>query len=368
MKKSTATRKPISVAFLLIGFLASFTAGAQTAGATVTPIVYSNVALGKIASASSNDDAAHAAMYAVDGNYNTRFTSSYDDNQWLSVDLGKPYLLSQVIITWEKSYAKDFDILFSANGTFTDLLIDSIQIRNHVLSNSNIAGIDTMRTKAGTIARYVRMKGVHRATVKGYGIWEMQVMGTTAVTGLFPVSVTGFFISTTDNNTAQLEWSTLTEFNNAGFTVERSSDGISFTPVAWITGRNGGTIVNRYSYTDKQAWPGKNYYRLKQTWTDGRTGYSQVSFINVNGITTVNTYPVPVKDRLVIEYKGMAGENISIALINASGFPVYTSKLVVQGGQQIIVINRTSGMVTGGYFLIITGASNKVYNQHIILQ
>jgi len=196
----------------------------------------------------------------------------------------------------------------------------------------------------------------------------MQVMGTTAATGLFPVSVTGFSISTTDNNTAQLEWSTLTEFNNAGFTVERSSDGIGFTPVAWITGRNGGTIVNRYSYTDKQAWPGKNYYRLKQTWTDGRTGYSQVSFISVNGNTTVNTYPVPVKDKLVIEYKGMAGENISIALFNASGFPVYTGKLVVQGGQQTIVINRTSGMLTGGYFLTITGAGNKVYHQHIILQ
>ncbi len=368
MKTSTVILKKTFLAFLTAGVLAQFTASAQSAQANVSPVVYSNVALGKIATASSVDDAAHAANYAVDGNYDTRFTSSYDDNQWLSVDLGKSFLLSQVIITWERSYARDFDMLFSADGSFTDLYIDSIQIRKHVLANSNIAGIDTFIAKSGTIARYVRMKGIKRATGKGYGIWEMQVLGATAATGLFPVSVTGFTAATAAGNGIQLDWSTLTEFSNAGFTVERSTDAISFTSIAWVAARNGGTVVNRYSYADKQAVPGKNYYRLKQTWNDGRIGYSQVTYINVAANSTVNTYPVPVKDHLVVECKGMAGESINISMFNASGFPVYTRKITVQSGQQNIVISRTAAMIAGGYFLHVSGTGNQQYNQHIVLQ
>lgn len=368
MKTSSVILKKTFLAFLAAGVFTRFTASAQTAQANVSPVVYSNVALGKVATASSVDDAAHAATYAVDGNYDTRFTSAYDDNQWLSVDLGKSYLLSQVIITWERSYAKDFDILFSGDGSFTDLYIDSLHIRNHVLANSSIAGTDTFITKAGTIARYVRMKGIRRATTKGYGIWEMQVLGATAATGLFPVSVSGFTAATAANNAIQLDWSTLTEFSNAGFTIERSTDAISFSSIAFVAARNGGTVVNRYSYADKQALPGKNYYRLKQTWNDGRIGYSQVTYINVAAVSAVNTYPVPVKDHLVVECKGMAGESISISMFNASGFPVYSRKVVVQGGLQNIVISRTAAMIAGGYFLHVGGTGNQQYSQHIVLQ
>lgn len=367
MKKSTVLLKTKFLVFLLPGLFVQFAAMAQTAAANVSPVAYTNVALGKTATASSVDDAAHAASFAIDGNNDTRFTSGYDDNQWLSVDMGKSYLLSKVMITWEKSYAKDFDILFSNDGSFTDLYLDSIQVRNHVLLNNNIAGIDTLPAKAGTIARYVRMKGIRRATGKGYGIWEIQVLGATAATGLFPVSVTGFTVVSANDN-AQLDWSTLTEFSNAGFTIERSSDAVSFTAVAWVTARNGGTVVNKYSYTDKQPVTGKNYYRLKQTWLDGRIGYSQVIFLNVIGSTQVNTYPVPAKNYIVVECKGMAGNNVNISLFNASGFPVYNRKVNVQSGQQTIVINRTASMLNGGYYLNVSGANNQQYNQHIVLQ
>ena len=364
MKTLTATLKLITPAFLALCML-KLPALAQTSGASIVPVSYTNVALGKAASASSYDDPLHAATNAIDGNKNTRFASSYDDRQWLSIDLGKSYLISQVILVWESSYGKDYDIQFSNDGTFTDLHIDSVQVRNRVFANG-IAGNDTVKTKAGTIARYVRMKGVHRATAKGYSVWEMQVMGITAATGLFPVSVTGFSVAQTAS-AVQLDWSTITEFNNAGFTIERSNDGINFTAVVFVAGRNGGTVMSNYKYADPQAAGGKNYYRLKQTWNDGRIGYSQVVLVVATAANTISTYPVPVKDHLVVEYKGTAGENVTITLFNASGFPVYCSKMQVQAGQQTMVISRTSTMTNGGYFLTVAGAS-KTYQQHIILQ
>ena len=367
MKTTHLIRKNQFMAFLLLAIAAQFTAKGQTAASSVSQTIYANVAMGKIATASSSDNADHAAMYAIDGNPNTRFSSSYDDNQWLSVDMGKAYLLNNVTITWEKSYGKDFNILFSNNGTFTDLYIDSIHVRNHILSGNSVAGIDTIKLKAGTVARYIRMQGVHRATSNGYSIWELQVIGTTSAAGLFPVSLTGF-TATAENNTSLLEWITITEFSNAGFTIERSNDAINFTAIGWLNGRNAGSVTSHYSFTDKQAFTGKNYYRLRQTWVDGKTGYSPVIVVNVGGNASVNTYPVPVRDHLVVEYKGTAGETISIALFNASGFPVYNNKQDVQTGQQTMIINRTATMTPGEYFLRISSANNKTYTGKIVLQ
>jgi F5/8 type C domain/Secretion system C-terminal sorting domain len=329
--------------------------------------VYGNMAQNKGASASSSTDAAHAATYAFDGNQSTRYTSSSNESQWLQVDLGQSYLLSSVIIMWEKSYGKDFNIQFSNNGTFTDLVSDSIQVRNHIFKVSSSLNIDTLYLKSSRAARYVRMQGLHSATGNGYSIWEMMVMGNASNANLFPVSVTVFTASLASNSNL-LEWTTNTEFNNAGFSIERSNDAINFSVIGWVSAYNAGSVITRYSFTDKQAFPGKNYYRLKQVWLDGKSGYSPVITITIAAGNSINAYPVPVKDRLSVEYKGSTGENLTIALFNASGVPVYYNKTTLQSSQQTILITRNGNMKTGQYFLKITSSNNKIYMEKIILE
>jgi len=371
MKKQTVIRNSAVIVLLLVTVFTQLTVNGQSGantGTVTTPIttaiISSNVAIGKTATASSSDNAGHTAQYAVDGDQRTRFSSAATDNQWLSVDLGKAYLLTSVMLVWDKSYGKDFDILFSNTGTFTDLYSASIQVRNHVLSTGTI---DTLATKSNTVARYVKIQGIHSSDGKGYSLWEMQVIGVTSTSSLFPVSVTGF-AGTPANNAILLEWTTITEYSNAGFSIERSSDAINFSEIAWIAGRNAGTVTTHYSYTDKQAAAGKNYYRLKQTWLDGKIGYSPVITVNASGNSSVNAYPVPVKDHLTVEYKANTGESISIALFNTGGFPVYTCKMAAQGTQQTMTINRTSAMIAGEYFLTVTSSDNKKYSKKIVLQ
>ncbi|WP_326952787.1 discoidin domain-containing protein [Amycolatopsis sp. NBC_01286] len=58
---------------------------------------------------------------AVDGDPNTRWTSAYDDNQWLQVDLGAATAFDRVVLTWETAYAATFTVQVSADGqTWTD--------------------------------------------------------------------------------------------------------------------------------------------------------------------------------------------------------------------------------------------------------
>ncbi|MFT3933732.1 MAG: discoidin domain-containing protein [Chitinophagaceae bacterium] len=333
---------------------------------TSSQVIYANMAVGKSVTVSSTDNASHPASYAVDGNASTRFATSYNDNEWLIIDLGKTYLLNNVTFLWDKAYGKDFTLLFSNNGSFTDLYSDSVQIKNHVLSAAVLANGDVINLKSNTQARYVKMQGIHSATSNGYSIFEMQVFGTTSSTGLFPVSVSNLTVTPIDNG-ARLDWNTVTEYNNAGFSIERSSDAVNFTAVGWVNAKNGGTVATRYTFTDKLA-VGKNYYRLKQTWLDGKIGYSNVLVVNANGKTNISTYPVPATDHVVVEYAGVAGENISMALFNANGMPVYNNKLVAQGGTQTIVINRTASMSPGKYFLVLQSSNSNHYTEKIILQ
>ncbi len=367
MKKKSIPLTISVFVLLLMAVTASLDVQGQSGNSGSPQTVYGNVAQNKGASASSAADAAHAAMYAFDGSLATRYTSSFNESQWLQVDLGQAYLLSSVIIVWEKSYGKDFNILLSSDGTFADLLNDSLQVRNHIFKVSSNLNTDTFRLKSNRTARYVRLQGLHSASGNGYSVWEMMVMGSSSNANLFPVSVTVFTASLASNSNL-LEWTTNTEFNNAGFSIERSSDAINFSVIGWVSAHNAGSVITRYSFTDKQAVPGKNYYRLKQVWLDGKSGYSPVITITIAGSNSINAYPVPVKDRLSVEYKGNSGETLSVALYNASGIPVYYNKTTLQSNLQTILITRNGNMKTGQYYLKIVSSNNKIYMEKIILE
>ncbi|WP_432840877.1 discoidin domain-containing protein [Dactylosporangium sp. CA-092794] len=81
-----------------------------------------DLALHKTATASSTDGDANGPGNAVDGNPRTRWSSGYQDDQWIQVDLGAAVAFDQVTIAWEQAYARDFVIQVSADGrSWTDV-------------------------------------------------------------------------------------------------------------------------------------------------------------------------------------------------------------------------------------------------------
>ncbi|MFE0529978.1 discoidin domain-containing protein [Micromonospora parva] len=75
-----------------------------------------DLALRRTATASSSDGDSNGPERAVDGNPRTRWSSRFEDNQWIQVDLGAPVAFDQVTIVWEQAYARDFVIQVSADG------------------------------------------------------------------------------------------------------------------------------------------------------------------------------------------------------------------------------------------------------------
>ena len=135
------------------------------------------ISRGKPVTASGVESANQAAAFAVDGNTGTRWSSLFQDPQWITVDLGSVQPITRVRLNWEAAYARAYQIQFSANGsTWTDAYS----------TFSGAGGIEDLGVTGS--ARYVRMYGTQRATVYGYSLWEFEVYGACPGTTTPPVT------------------------------------------------------------------------------------------------------------------------------------------------------------------------------------
>jgi Protein kinase domain/F5/8 type C domain len=117
--------------------------------------------------ASSVQDNSLPAVDAVDGTLGTRWSSAWNDPQWLQVDLGATHTVTKVVLYWEHAYATAFQIQVSDDGTtWTDLYS----------TTTGVGGVQTLQVSGA--GRYIRMYGTARATQYGYSLWEFQVFGS----------------------------------------------------------------------------------------------------------------------------------------------------------------------------------------------
>ncbi|MFJ9713808.1 discoidin domain-containing protein [Streptomyces sp. NPDC101234] len=81
-----------------------------------------DLALHRTATASSFDDSSRGPGNATDGDPGTRWSSAYQDDQWIEVDLGSEVPFDRVVITWETAYARTYTVQVSDDGSdWTDV-------------------------------------------------------------------------------------------------------------------------------------------------------------------------------------------------------------------------------------------------------
>jgi fibronectin type 3 domain-containing protein len=127
----------------------------------------SNLALGRVTTASSVQGTGTPASAATDGNTATRWSSAFSDPQWLQVDLGATHTITQVVLMWESAFAKAYQIQVSPDG---------VNWTSIYATTAGPGGTETLNV-TGT-GRYIRMFGTQRASQFGYSLWEFQVHGS----------------------------------------------------------------------------------------------------------------------------------------------------------------------------------------------
>lgn len=118
----------------------------------------------------------------------------------------------------------------------------------------------------------------------------------------------------------QLTWSTATEVNNAGFSIEQSLDGTAWQGTGSLPGAGNSSQPLTYEYFTS-AQPGNVYFfRIRQSDFDGSFSYSQVLQINTTDQISCQVFPNPCHDVLHIHQAGIQ----RLELVTAMGQVIYT--------------------------------------------
>lgn len=106
-----------------------------------------------------------------------------------------------------------------------------------------------------------------------------------------PLDIVSFETNQTEKNYIRLDWEIENVVNVSGFEIQRSTDGKSFSPINFVPISR----ADNYTYIDKDASEGNNYYRLKVLDYDGSFFYSDIKSEHLTKIRSVfKVYPNPV--------------------------------------------------------------------------
>lgn len=115
-------------------------------------------------SISSSENEEMTGEAAVDGRLNTRWSSAWSDPQDITIDLGESKNIGRIVLEWEAAYGKEYILQVSDDSeSWTDIVhqTDSDGGQDNYI-------VDTKN-------RYVRLKGIKRATEWGYSLWEFWI-------------------------------------------------------------------------------------------------------------------------------------------------------------------------------------------------
>lgn len=247
-----------------------------TAGISNAALIDQNLALNKPAYASSGTPSA-----AVDGNTGSRWESSWEDNQWIYVDLGAVYNFDNVRLLWQDAYTKHYQVCVADELTSEMLanLNDEDPVNDFATGWTVAADqtydsfvADQTVSVAGFAGRYVAINCIERGTTWGNSIFELEVYANSLTESILNVTpdIRAGYVGTTVNFTADgfnADGSDL-DLTGAVWTVNGEpmtsqtmtfdTKGFYTVKVAAANGVEGETIVGIFDDADNRATSGLN--------------------------------------------------------------------------------------------------------------
>jgi hypothetical protein len=133
-------------------------------GNSLWEVAINKKAPAKAAVKASSGDGDMGPEKAVDGNYNTRWSSAFDDNQFWQIDFPQAKELYGLTLHWETAYGEIYEIETSEDGK---------EFRKVFATEDGDGNTDIIYFKP-QLVKSVRFKGIQRGTGWGYSLWEVE--------------------------------------------------------------------------------------------------------------------------------------------------------------------------------------------------
>jgi hypothetical protein len=349
----------------------------QAGDIIISPPIRTNLALNKTVTVSSTESGfGNIASFAVDGNRTTRWSSVYADPQWIQVDLGSSYQISEVQLFWEIAHARAYRVEVSSNGSSWTSVYQT---------TTGDGGTDQI-TGLTANGRYVRIVGTQRATAWGYSLFELEVYGSPSTVLSMEAEAAQLTGVTTSTAVAG--------FSGSGFVqgFDAATDKLVFpmqitqagtydlqiryqTP--WGVKRNfvyvNNSLVGEIEFPASTAWStvnvsglnlitGLNTIEIRNSWGwfyVDRIDLTAVALLsstiaNVNTSSfTISAFPNPASDVLQVSLTPTATQNVVAQILNVDGTIV---RSITFTPDQVVLFDL-NGLNTGLYIVQITQGS-----------
>ncbi len=168
---------------------------------------------------------------------------------------------------------------------------------------------------------------------------------------VLPIRFKEFTLKTLEKNVS-LKWEIEQNGDLQKFIVERSKNGVSYLPVAEITGNFNQNI---YSFTDENPIPGNNHYRVRAVEIFGQNKLSDVRLSIFKQIdNSVFIYSNPVSTELVFSTASLPRGQWNAVVTNSNGQQIAIKVFEKTDRTLRINIPLKGGLSRGIYYLVLT--------------
>jgi uncharacterized repeat protein (TIGR01451 family) len=175
--------------------------------------------------------------------------------------------------------------------------------------------------------------------------------------GPLAVKLSAFNVSK-ENSNAVLRWVTQSEVKNDAFVIERGFDGINFSKIGNVKGNGTTSNISNYQFADPLSGLSAKivYYRLRIVDIDGKSGYSKIIALRLDGSVAINNlsvYPNPFTNNIKLRINGTKEESLIVRISSMSGQMVVKRSINIQPGENIVVLQDLESLTQGAHLLEI---------------
>lgn len=181
------------------------------------------------------------------------------------------------------------------------------------------------------------------------------------------------FEATLDGTSAQLQWRTASETNNAGFDViHRAPNAPTWATLGFVDGAGTTTESQSYQFTADELAPGTHQFQLRQIDLDGSTSLSAVQTVTVRqdvALRLRGPNPISAGTALDLSVALEREQSVEVALYNTLGQRVrLIHRGPVSASRPLHASLSTDGLASGVYFVRLSGASINAVQRVTVLR